>query len=86
MSARPLQTGLIGERVTAPVLSRHERIVLEVVCRFPDRRAIAERIPGERQMTQAEWQTARLSLIGKKLLDRAGAITHAGRQAIGEDA
>jgi hypothetical protein len=85
MSARPLQTGLVGERIAAPSLSRHEQIVLAVVCRFPDRQAITERIPGERQMTQAEWQTARSSLISKRLLDLAGAITKAGRLAIGED-
>jgi hypothetical protein len=84
LSSRPLVTGLVGERKAAPVLSRHERIVLEVVCRFPDRQAITQRIPGERQMTQAEWQAARTSLIGKKLLDQAGAITLAGRQAIGD--
>ena len=82
MTTRPLR--VVHDRLAAPALSRHEQIVLEVVCRFPDRRAITERIKGERQMTQREWSAARASLINKRLLTTAGEVTLAGRQAIGD--
>lgn len=86
--AKPLVTGLASARKAGskpPVLSRHEAIVLAVVCRFPDRRAVTERIDGERQMTRAEWSAARTSLMAKRLLNNAGGITIAGREAIGDD-
>jgi hypothetical protein len=83
--AKPLTiTGLAPVRRTAPGLSRHEQIVLEVVCRFPNRRAITDRIDGERQMTRADWSAARASLIGKRLLNAAGEITLAGRVIVGD--
>ena len=85
--AKPLMTGLASARKAGSkplVLTRHERIVLEVVCRFPSRQAITERVDGERQMTQAEWASARLALIEHGLLNTHGAITRAGRVAIGD--
>lgn len=39
-------------------------------------------IPGERAMTQKEWDAAKRSLIEKKMLNQAGAITSAGRNAL----
>ena len=87
MSAKPLTvTGLAPLRRKAGVgLSRHEWIVLAVVCRFPNRQAITERIDGERQMTREDWSAARASLITKRLLNKAGELTIAGREAIGGD-
>jgi hypothetical protein len=82
----------------APVdLTAHERIVLEATGslkssymgrdRFQmaaeDRRLLDKHIPGERQITRAEWETAKAALIEKGLLNKAGAITVAGRNAIG---
>jgi len=85
MSAKPLTvTGLAPLRKAGLGLSRHERIVLEVVCRFPNRQAITERIDGERQMTREDWSAARTSLITKRLLNKAGELTIAGREAIGD--
>jgi hypothetical protein len=83
MTTKPLNTGLVPVRRTALGLSRHEQIVLEVVCRFPDRRSITKPIKGERQMTRADWSAARTSLIAKRMLNGAGEITLAGREAIG---
>jgi hypothetical protein len=79
MRTKPLLTGLAPVRTG---LSRHEQIILEVVCRFGDRRSITEAIPGERQMTRADWSAARASLIAKRLLSKAGEITAAGRNAV----
>lgn len=59
--------------------------MLEVVTRFNDRSKITEVIPGEREMTQREWSDARSSLINRGLLDRIGALTKAGRRAMGVD-
>lgn len=59
--------------------------MLEVVTRFNDRSKISEVIPGEREMTQREWADARTSLINRGLLDRIGALTKAGRRAMGVD-
>lgn len=87
VTAKPLLTGLVSARKAGskPGLTRHEQIILEVVCRFGDRQAITERVDGERQMTRAEWSGARTSLIAKRLLSVAGEITVKGRQAIGDD-
>jgi hypothetical protein len=85
MTTKPLITGLVPERKAGhPVLSRHERIVLSVVLRFPDRAAITERIDGERQMTRAQWADARRQLIAKRLLSHTGELTAAGREAVDE--
>jgi len=46
------------------------------------RRFLPERIPGERQITRAEWEVAKSALIDKGLLNKAGAITVAGRNAL----
>lgn len=87
MTAKPLLTGLVSTRKAGskPGLTRYERIILEVVCRFGGRQAITERVDGERQMTRADWSSARASLIAKRLLSLAGEITAKGRQAIGDD-
>lgn len=82
----------------APVdLTGRERIVLEATARFKssymgrdryqmaagDRSFLDQHIPGERAITRAEWNSAKAALIEKKLLTGSGAITVAGRNAIG---
>jgi hypothetical protein len=84
----------------APVtLTAQERIVLEATHRYKasyagktrldmardDSRAwITDHIVGERQITRVEWEAAKQALIGRGLLNKVGAITTAGRNAIAE--
>ena len=79
----------------APVaaLSDHEKIVLEATCSFKssymgkDRYQMAlehESAVGRQFFpTRGQWDAAKASLIGKGLLNRAGAVTVAGRNARG---
>lgn len=74
----------------AEALTDHERIVLTATRSFKasyngkDRYALAAedfRNRG-RMPTRAQWDAARESLIGRKLLNARGAITNAGRNAL----
>ena len=46
------------------------------------RKYLPHRIPGERQVTRKEWEVAKSALIDRGLLNKAGAMTVAGRNAI----
>jgi hypothetical protein len=75
----------------AAELSEHEKLVLNATCSFKasyggkDRYMMAydERKYGDISTfpTRADWQVAKDSLIGKGLLNKAGAVTPAGRNA-----
>jgi hypothetical protein len=54
------------------------------MARDDNRAWITGHIAGERQITRAEWEAAKQGLIGRGLLNKVGAITTAGRNAIAE--
>jgi hypothetical protein len=70
-------------------LSEDEQFVLEATCKYKssyngrDRYTIAtEYLPiSARKLSRADWEAAKASLIEKKLLNKAGAVTTAGRNA-----
>lgn len=70
-------------------MNRRERIVL-LAAQSPRRsssgfrRSLTTVVPGEREITTAEWRRARQSMIDQGLLTQDDRLTQAGRSALEE--
>jgi hypothetical protein len=72
---------LLATRIYKPSYAGKTRLDM---AREDGRAWIKGHIDGERQITRAEWDAAKEALIARGLLNKVGAITTAGRNAIAE--